>query len=213
MFTNRKKQLIISSILILLPILAGLILWNRLPDTIATHWGPDGAADGWSSKTFAVMGLPLFLLAVHWFGLWLTSSDKHNANQTAKAIQLMLWICPVISILGSSALYCSALGIHLNMVTLPAALMGILFIVIGNYLPKCKHNYTIGIKLPWTLASEENWNATHRFAGKVWVIGGVGFFLLMLIPEEKTFVFTLIIMAILVLIPTVYSYLYSRKEA
>ena len=88
-------------------------------------------------------------------------------------------------------------------------LIGLLFIVIGNYMPKTKQSYTMGIKLPWTLASEENWNRTHRLAGFLWVIGGV-YFLAMTFIGWSLVAF-LIPLAVMVLVPAVYSYLLYRK--
>jgi len=88
-------------------------------------------------------------------------------------------------------------------------LMGLLFILIGNYLPKTKQSYTMGIKLPWTLASEENWNRTHRLAGFLWVLGGVYFIVMSFIGWSL--IAFLIPLAVMVLIPAVYSYLLYRK--
>lgn len=211
MFKKYKKQLIISSTIILLPIAAGLLLWNQLPEQVPTHWNAAGEVDNYSSRGFAVFGLPVFLLAIHWLCLFVTKSDKANENQTEKIMKLPLWFCPIISILGTASIFYSALGYSLNMVSLPCLLMGAMFLIIGNYLPKCKHNYTIGIKLPWTLASEENWNATHRFGGKVWVIGGLVIALGALLPEKVIFPTILAALLICALLPAVYSYRYMRK--
>ena len=60
-----KTTIIITTLITLLPIVIGLFLWNKLPDTLATHWGSDGTANGWSSKTFSVFGMPLILTAIH----------------------------------------------------------------------------------------------------------------------------------------------------
>ena len=89
------------------------------------------------------------------------------------------------------------------------ALIGVLFILIGNFLPKTKQSYTMGIKLPWTLASEENWNRTHRLAGFVWVIGGVYFVVMSFF--SWTLAGFLIPVALLGLIPAAYSYILYRK--
>lgn len=211
-FKKYKKQLIISSIIILLPILAGLLLWNQLPEQVPTHWNAVGEVDSYSSRSFAVFGLPLFLLAVHWLCLFVTKSDKSNANQTEKVKALTLWICPVISLFGAIAVYGTALGFPTNMVQLPCLLVGVMFLIIGNYLPKCKHNYTIGIKLPWTFASEENWNATHRFGGKVWAVGGLVISLGALLPEKIIFPAMLTVLVVCTLLPTIYSYRYMKKH-
>ena len=89
-------------------------------------------------------------------------------------------------------------------------MVGILFVVIGNYLPKTKQSYTMGIKLPWTLASEENWNRTHRLAGFLWVIGGILLILLTLLRLWNTWTFLLVIIPMSV-VPMIYSYLLYRK--
>jgi uncharacterized membrane protein len=90
-------------------------------------------------------------------------------------------------------------------------LIGLLFIIIGNYLPKARQNYTIGIRIPWTLANEENWNRTHRLAGYLWMICGVLMILLCLtrlLPAP----WTVGLLLIMVLVPCGYSYwLHARK--
>ena len=173
MIKKNKLKLLISSIVILLPVIAGLILWNRLPERMATHWGITGAADGFSSKPFAVFAMPLFVLAVHWICVIVTAADPKNKNQTQKAVSLVFWICPFVSLFSGAVIYAAAFGMNFSINILLPVITGLIFIVIGNYLPKCKQNYTVGIKVIWALENEENWNATHRFGGKVWVIGGV----------------------------------------
>ena len=208
---EHKLALIISSIVLLLPILLGLFLWEQLPDTIATHFNSEGVADGYSSKAFAVLGLPCILLLVHWVCIFITSADPKKQNIAGKPFALILWIAPLVSILGSFAIYKEALNIapNLNSSTIATLFLGFLFIVIGNYLPKCKQNYTIGIKIPWALHDEENWNHTHRFAGIVWMIGGIVLIVTALFNQLAISLIILIIMAIL---PMIYSYLYYKKH-
>ena len=78
---KNKKQMLLSSAVILLPMVIGVLLWDRLPDQIATHWGFNGEANGWSSKRAAVFQLPLFLLATHWVCSFFTGKDVKNKNQ------------------------------------------------------------------------------------------------------------------------------------
>ena len=80
MIKKNKFKLIASSIVILLPILYGLIMWNELPDVMTTHWGADGIADGMSGKAFAVFGSPLILLALHFVCILFTLYDKKQAE-------------------------------------------------------------------------------------------------------------------------------------
>lgn len=207
------KTIILSSILIILPIFVGLILWDRLPDIIATHWGPKGVADGYSSKAFAVFAMPSFVLAIHLLSLFISCFDTRTTSQPQKALMLVFWICPVISLFVSYITYSVALGVEFNVAKGCVILFGIIFIIIGNYMPKIKQNYFLGIKLPWTLKSEKNWNMTHRFAGKLWVFGGFASILLLFIPENLCFLLFMTDVLLMVLIPTLYSYIYNKKQS
>lgn len=209
MIKKNLTMLIITSVVILIPILVGLILWNMLPDRIATHWNAEGIADGFSSKPFAVFALPAILLAVHWLSFFVTGADPKNKNINGKPLTLVLWVSPVLSLVIGSFIYSTALGFTPDVNIIMPLFMGALFIFIGNYLPKCKHNYTIGIKVPWALEDEDNWNKTHRFAGIIWVIGGI---IIILTAFLDSIIVMLPITLIMVLAPTIYSYCYYKKN-
>ncbi|MBR3570570.1 MAG: SdpI family protein [Oscillibacter sp.] len=168
-----KRLIFVTSLCVLSPVCAGLALWGRLPERVPTHFNFQGAADGWSGKPFAVFGLPLFLLAVHLACAFAVLHDPKRANVHGKILSLTLWISPAVSLFVASMVYPNALGVPVDVTFFAMLLTGILFAVVGNYLPKCRQNYTVGIKLPWTLADEDNWNRTHRMAGALWVAGGV----------------------------------------
>ena len=212
MIKNNKWKLTLSSILILLPILLGLIFWNELPEQMTTHWGADGNADGWSSRSFAVFGLPLIILALHWLCVFFTVKDPKNKNQNKKVFGMVLWICPVLSFFASGMIYAGALGKEFDIEVITLLFIGLMFVILGNYLPKCKQNYTIGIKVKWALANEENWNATHRLGGKVWVIGGLLLMACVFLPDTIVPWALIIILPVLAVIPVVYSYLYFKKQ-
>ena len=212
MIKKNKKKLILTSIIILLPIVIGLILWNKLPDKIPTHWNAAGEVDGWSSKAFAVFGLPGFLLAVHWLCLLGTNADPKKQNIDGKVLHIVFWVCPVISVLGAVLMYGTALGMQFAVEKIIPSLVGITFIIIGNYLPKCKQSYTMGIKLPWTLNDEDNWNRTHRLGGKLWVVCGLVLIVSMVLPSSFIIAAFLVIITVAVLVPTVYSYLLFKKK-
>lgn len=213
MIKKNKGKLILTSIVILIPIVIGLFLWNKLPDKLPTHWNAEGVADGWSSKGFAVFGLPAILFGFHWLCLLVSSADPKNKNYSEKLLQLVFWICPLISVLFGGISYGVALGIEIKVDKIMLLLMGLMFIIIGNYMPKCKQNYTMGIKLPWTLNDEENWNKTHRMAGRLWVITGFLVMLCILVPTTVMVVTFIIILIVSVMIPTIYSYLlYKNKQ-
>lgn len=209
MIKKNLKILIITSVIILLPIVAGLILWNKFPDEIPIHFNAQGVADGFGGKGLAVFGMPFFMLAVHWVCIFVTALDPKSKNITEKSIHLVLWITPAISIFVSGIIYSFALGYELNINTVFPVFFGLFFIIIGNYMPKCKQNYSIGVKVPWALESEENWNYTHRLAGKTWVIGGL---LIIALSFLKTVWIFMAITIIMVLIPVIGSYLFHKKE-
>ena len=80
MIKQNKAKILLSSAVILLPAVYGIIMWNHLPDTMATHWGADGITDGTAGKALAVFGLPLLYLLVHLFCLWLTLRDQEKRS-------------------------------------------------------------------------------------------------------------------------------------
>lgn len=208
MIKKNLKTMILTSVFILAPIVVGIFLWDKLPAEMATHFDSNGKPDGWSSKEFTVFGMPLFLLAVHWFCVAFTGVDPKNKNISDKMIALVLWICPVISIFGCGSTYLYAIDNSVNTTAMGTLLMGCIFLVIGNYMPKMKQSYTIGIKLPWTLESEENWYRTHRFAGYTFMIGGV---ITIIAGFIDMFWLTLVALLIASVLPTIYSYMLYKK--
>ena len=208
MIKKNLKVLIITSIVILLPMVAGLVLWNRLPEQVPFHWNAAGEVDGWASRPVAVFVPSAMMLALQWLCMLVTSADPKKQNHPEKVMHLILWLIPIITVFISALMYVSALGVSVRMETLMPILLGLLFVAIGNYMPKCKQNYTIGIKIPWTLASEENWNRTHRLAGWVWVGGGI---VMMLSGFFGIFWLTLVPAIIMFLVPLTYSYILHRK--
>lgn len=208
MVKKNWKTLVITSVIILLPILAGLILWEQLPEQIPSHWNAAGEIDGWSSKSFAVFGMPLILLGIQWLCVLGTGADPKKHNHSEKILHLVLWIIPIINALLSALTYAVALGKEVRMEVAMPVFIGLVLAIVGNYLPKCKQSYTIGIKLPWTLSSEENWNRTHRFAGWLWMVCGL---VMMLTGFFGGFWIFFGIVLVMVLVPVIYSYSLHRK--
>lgn len=211
MIRTHKKTLVLTSIIILLPILIGLVLWNRLPDEIATHFGADGTPNGFSSKAFAVFGLPLFLLACHWICTLGTQFGPRKENISGKLMRIVLWVCPAVSLLCAFFIYGYAFSLPINFTRIILLFLAVLFIIVGNYLPKCRQNYVMGIKLPWTLADAENWNRTHRLAGYLWMAGGLLLLPCTFVPSVSQWIL-LPLMVCMVGVPTVYSFLLARKK-
>lgn len=207
MMKTYRKTMIFTSILILLPILAGVMLWNQLPAEIATNFGTKNEVTDTSSKPFVVFGIPLFMLVLQWIYLIATVNDPKKKNISKKILGVLLWLVPIITILTMSLIYLNALGIPVNVGRFANLLIGVLFMVIGNYLPKCRQNYSVGIRCAWTLSSEENWNRTHRLAGWVYLLAGILFLV------NSIFLWTWLMVAVIVLActPMLYSYLLYKK--
>lgn len=209
MLKKYRGTLITGTLVMLLPILLGLLLWDRLPDQVATHFGANGEANGYSSKAFAVFGIPGIVLGMHWLCVLTGRIDPKAGNLEGRMMSLMLWICPVISVVLIVLVYGNALGYDVRVELILPLLLGLLFVIIGNWLPKCRQTYTLGIKLPWTLDDEDNWNRTHRFAGPVWVACGL---VTMLCAVLNAVWVMFAALAVMLVAPTVYSYsLYRRK--
>ena len=193
---NNKWKLLLSSLLILLPIPVGLLLWGQ----------------GTSTMPIAVFAPPLTFLAGQALCLWVIARDPGNKGRNRKPMDMLLWILPVLSNLCGVILYAQVLGLALSGQGIMVTALGLMFLVIGNYLPKCRQNHTMGIKVPWTFASEENWNATHRFAGRVWMIGGLVILLSAFLPGDAGILALISCVIALAVIPIVYSYLYYRRQ-
>ena len=207
-----KKLVLFTSILILLPSLVGCVFWNQLPEEIPTHFNLLGQADGYNHKMSAIFGLPTLMLLMHWLLLFLMIKDPKSSNISSKIQVLIYWIIPFVSCLLMIYIFGESLGYSMMSGLLAQIFMGVVMIVIGNYLPKTHRNYIIGIRLPWTLENDENWRKTHRLAGKIWVLGGLLLFLNSFVQLYVYWVFFLTLFFV-VIIPSVYSYQLSKLES
>ena len=204
-----KKEIILSVLLCLAPILLGIFYWNALPEQMPTHFDLNNEPDGWSSKSFAIFGIPAILALVDGICLLGLRSDPRAERQSAVLQKIVLWIPGVISCGLMPMMIYIALGRTVNIAFYVQLLLGILFLVIGNYLPKCRQNFTMGIRLPWTLADEENWNYTHRLGGFCWVLAGIVMAVNAFIGSAWVM---LAVIMLAVLIPCAASYCYYRKH-
>lgn len=212
MLKKNKIQIIIASVINFIPTILGLIFWNKLPEVFPIHWGFDGDADSFGGKVFFVFLMPLIMYALFWLCLVLTSKDSSNKNQHGKVFGMIIWIMPVMSLFVAGISYFGAIGKGLEMFSFLPAALGLLFAAMGNYMPKCKQNRTIGVRIKWTLENEENWNATHRFTGKVMFFGGLLMMLCCFLPEFWGVGIALAIVFVCVLATYIYSYAYYKKQ-
>lgn len=208
---KHKWSKILFWLFTLLPFLVSALCYSRLPARVATHFNASGAPNGYSSREMAAFGLPAFYFAITLFVFVMLKIDpkSDNINRSPKVKAAVLWGVVILFNLVHTAMLLNDVGFKLSIGVITGVSVGLLFAVIGNYLPKCKPNYTMGIRLPWTLASEENWRRTHRFAGPLWTAGGIVIALSGLLGWAWT---VLPVAAVLCVVPGVYSYLLFRKE-
>ena len=209
---KNKFTIIITSVIVLIPMLVGVAFWDALPEQVAIHWGASGEPDRWCAKAFAVYAVPLIMLALHWACLFATRFDKKNRNQNPKMMNITYWLVPAVSWVANGMTYADALGKDIDVIRLLPIIMGALFLLIGNYLPKCTPNRTVGIRIKWTLADEENWNATHRFGGKVWFIGAIVILASSLLPAKISVCVMIAATLAMALAPIIYSYCFYKKK-
>lgn len=206
---DNKTTMILTTLVCLIPVIAGIILYSHLPDQIVTHWDDAGNPNGWSSKFVGAIVFPGILVLVNLLMVPLMKMDPKYANVDNKIKSLILWIIPAVSLFCAGTTLAAGMGVHVNITLICPMFIGLIFIMIGNYLPKTKQSYMVGIKLPWTLDSEENWNKTHRMAGFIWMLGGLLIIVASFFSWKKYVIPAIGLM--LVLVPTVYSYLMYIK--
>lgn len=204
-FTKTSKISVIVSILIV--IIFNLIFYSKMPDMVPNHWNIDGEVDGYTTKFNGFILLPIILVLSGIFLNFMLDNDPKNKNQKNMAITIGKIAMPGILLLIMVLQTVFGLGMEFDVNLVVNFLLGILFIAIGNYLPKAKRNYTVGIKLPWTLNSDENWNKTHRLGGILFILAGILFIANIFISSE----IVVYIMILTFILPAIYSfYLYTK---
>lgn len=165
------KTDIYTTLLTLLSALPGVIVYTKIPDRIATHFGINGEPDGWSSKVFAVFGLPLVLAALHMIACIITNLDERTEKQ--KITGILHFVIPATAFAVQTMIMLYALGILSDVPTVAVCILSVLFIVLGNYLPKTRQNSAVGVRTKKTLSDERVWEKTHRLAGYLMTAAGV----------------------------------------
>lgn len=201
--------LLITTILCILPVFLGLYVWDKLPEILPTTYGFNGKVTGQAPKWVTVFLMPGLLCLVN---LFLHISFKFQKKEMPKnLIVFFKWFIPIIDIFVYTILILKPLNPEIDVAKAVIFVVSLIFIFIGNYLPKCPPNYMVGFRVPWTLKDETVWVKTHRFSGFFLVITGF-------ISLVGTFTpFAEIIGAICILailfVPLIYSLVIAKKSA
>ncbi|MEL7648342.1 MAG: SdpI family protein [Sedimentibacter sp.] len=204
------RILIITTIVCLLPIAMSIYFYDRLPEQMPVHWNIQGQPDNYASREFAAFGLPMLMAALNFMTHMFLNNDPKKANYSAALKNLSKWLIPLLTLLLMPVTIFASMGYPVEIQVVVPIIVGVIITVCGNYLPKCKQNYTMGIKLPWTLNSEENWNRTHRMAGYLWTAGGIVLILATFL-NLNTLPLLLTVLFVLVAVPAIYSYKLYKK--
>lgn len=208
-----SKRMVLSSIVCVLPLVSSVLLYKQLPDQMPIHWNSIGEADGFIEKNIGAWGIPLFMLAIHLVVTIKTEMDNSKQHLSAITKMLCFWAVPLVSVLLVPLALFKAAGYELNITKIILSVVGVLFIVAGNYLPKNRPNSIAGYKFPWTQNSPDNWNKTHRLAGAIWVICGFIYIIISFIPLDNRLAGLIVLATIIAfLAPIVYSYIGRKAD-
>lgn len=190
------------------------VVFNRLPATIPTHWNAHGDVNDWSSRVFGAWMSPLLMLAVAIILPNLPKIDPRQANYEKFRPSYDLVVNAVITMLGvlHVAMLGSALGWPISMRRLAPLMMGVLFITLGNVLPRARPNWWFGIRTPWTLSNDRVWERTHRVGGYLFVGAGVVLALLVFLPWTMALPIIVGCCVAVSATPLVYSYIVWKQE-
>lgn len=210
-----KKSEIYNLVLIGCAFLLTIVFYNKLPDLIPIHWNASGEIDGYGPKILGAFMAPVIMIFT-WTGMkYLPKIDprKNNYEKFEKSYSVIVSLLITFFLILHVVTLLAAMGYKVSIDKIVPSIVGILFIVIGNYLPKSKSNYFYGIKTPWTLSSDVSWRKTHRLGGKLFIISGMVLILSSFFLEGnvKTIIFMIAIFASVV-IPLIASYFYAKND-
>lgn len=207
-FKLRKDSIISIILTFSIVVIFNLLFYDKMPAELPTHWNFQGQADKYSSRFDAMVFTQVFLAIMNIFLCFMVDNDPRNKKQNNFVMTISKLAMPLIMLVVYVITVMAGLGREIRVSVVIPLFLGILIIAIGNYMPKIKRNYTMGIKLPWTLNSDENWRRTHRFGGICFVFMGLIFFATPFVESEVIVYLPIIIVAVL---PAIYSYyLYTK---
>jgi uncharacterized membrane protein len=208
---TRDRANLLSYLFIVAAVSVAAFLYPSLPDPMPSHWNVHGEVDGYLPKPWGVAILPLsaILVFVVMRLIPVISPKGYRIEPFANVMRIfqvtMVGFMSLIAIL--VLLEAKGIDVYINRVIFAA--LGALFIVMGNYFGKIRKNFVLGIRTPWTLASDEVWARTHRLAGRLFVLLGI-FMLAGIFVTLPSWLWVGMI-AVIVLVPVVYSYLAYRR--
>ncbi len=197
-----------------LAVVVSIWAYPQLPPTIATHWNVGGTADGFSSRATAVLIMPLVIIGLTGLFNVLPRLDPRGANY-AKFIDTYWLIANAVMLfilIGHGMIIATGLGYPVKVDRFMPIGIGLLFIVLGNYLTRVEPNWFVGIRTPWTLSSDTVWRKTHRTGGWLMVVGGFVLAASVFLPQGAFLPLLIAAILFVAVIPVAQSYILWKRE-
>ena len=205
------KSLVITSIVCLLPIILGLIFYNALPESVAIHWGINNNPNEYFSKPAFVFGMPMIMVALQIFCCIVSDLSDKNPEANKKAVTVYKWIIPILTIILYIVTIMFALGNNLDIRKIVMILLGILFIISGNYMPKVRSDYYMNSKIFWVKNRDEKLvNKAIKISAYGLIICGI-LFILSILFKPVVSVAVLAVVMVDFLFIYIYVYIKNRK--
>ena len=208
---KNKKLVIISVLFLIIAFIIGFVYYDRLPEMVPTSFDFSGNVREYQSKFKALFLTPFIMVIVHGFLIFMLNNDPRKKFQSSKLYNISLFIIPVLEIILTSITIMYAFNNKINIARILSIFIGIMYLVMGNFLPKARRNYTMGIRTPWMLNSDVVWDKTHRVGGYTFVVGGILLLIAALFFRADNNVIFFILIFIPAIIPPIYSYLIGRN--
>lgn len=208
---RNKKFVIISLCMMLIPLAIGLFYFDKLPDFIPTNFDLQGNVRSYETKFKALFATPIIMIFGQMFLVFMLNKDPRKKFQSDKLYIISLFIIPVITTITTSISIMYTFNSKINIARVLSIFIGFMFIITGNFLPKAKRNYTMGIRTPWTLDSDYVWEKTHRLGGYTFVVGGILLLIASLLLKTESNIIFFILIFIPSIIPPIYSYFVSKN--
>ena len=210
---NRRRLVWLSAAVIAVMLAMAAWAWVQLPAgaDVPIHWGADGTVNGTAPKTIGLLLLPLLATGVAIVLAFLPRFEPRRANleRSGKAYGAV-WVAVLLLLAGIQALVvATALGATVDISRLTLFGIGLLYLVIGNYLPKVRPNYMMGIRTPWTLTSDLAWAKTHRIGGRLFVLEGLVFIAMGIVGVSPEALLVVLIAGIVLLLVVLFAYSYQ----
>ncbi|MFI8710465.1 SdpI family protein [Brevibacillus brevis] len=197
----------LSILFFFISVILGVICYPSMPDQMVIHWGPNGEPNGFAPKLVGVTFIPVVML----FLFVAVRSQKQYYKKFQSSHDTILHTLMIVLLVIHSVIIAYGYGYMLNIGIFVTLILGILFVTIGNFMPRFRHNYLIGIRTPWSLASEEVWKNTHLLSSRVFFIGGILIMLTSFLPTTIHYILMLIIVLVTILISIGSSRYYYKK--